>query len=417
MIYYIGAGSNLGDKPAALLKALNAIHKEMPILKIAPLFENPPLLPPAAPESWYSTFINTAFKINWDKSPEQLLAVLKKIESSCGRKTSEPWSPRILDLDILACDDDSIFESPDLIIPHAHVLKRPFTLGPLSHIAPQLKINNVTVLDHWRRLPSKTPFVMAALNCTPDSFSRAENESSAIEQFSELLKNTTAIIDLGAESTRPGAEPVTAHKEIERLTPVLEMWKSLRREHPWTQISIDTRHPETAQWALDHGVTILNDVEHLQNQKMQELAAHFDHVVFMHSLTVPADKTVVMNSQSSIAQDLESWCLKKLETLKHIPMEKLIFDPGIGFNKTPVQSLRILQNLNIFKTLPVRLLVGHSRKSFMNLWSSQPYSARDLETFSAALALQDQPINILRVHNAKDMSRALLSYQCLTQSL
>jgi 2-amino-4-hydroxy-6-hydroxymethyldihydropteridine diphosphokinase / dihydropteroate synthase len=417
MIYYIGAGSNLGDKTAALLKALALIQKEMPVLKTAPLFENPPLLPTGAPENWYSTFLNTVYKVEWNKTPELLLTILKKIESDCGRTTSESWAPRILDLDILASDDEFTFNSSHLNIPHSQILKRSFALGPLTHIAPELKINKISVLEHWRALKIKTPFVMAALNCTPDSFSHHENELATIEQFTDLLKYNTPIIDIGAESTRPGAQPINAATEIDRLRPILEMWKSVRKEYPWTQVSIDTRHPETAQFALDHGASILNDVEHLKNKEMQELAPHFDHIVFMHSLTVPADKTVIMTAQSDVAQELREWCLNKLESFKNIPKEKLIFDPGIGFNKTPVQSLRILQNLNTFKNLPVRLLIGHSRKSFMNLWTSLPYNTRDMETISVALALQDQPINILRAHNAKDMSRALLSYQCTTSSL
>lgn len=423
MIYYIGAGSNLGDRSGFLLNALARLKQEAKVLSLAPLLENPPLLPESAPESWYRPFLNTVFKMNWSESPESLLALLKQIERESGRESvHERWAPRSLDLDILCSENGAGINTPQLKLPHESVLDRSFTLQPLAHLNAQLRIHQTSVLEALRKSPHTSPYLMGVLNCTPDSFSNSSLDTAAfhnglIEKFKTLLDSNVAVIDLGAESTRPGACAVSSELEIERLRAVLDYWVSVRMEYPWTSLSIDTRHATTARFALEHGVKILNDVSHLSDPEMKSVASGFDQIVFMHSLTVPADKNIALSEQAPVTEQLVHWCENKLEDFKELPLEKLIFDPGIGFNKTPVQSLRILQNLDQFNKLPVRLLIGHSRKSFMNLWTKSDFSERDEETLGVSLALINNSIQILRVHNVEMHQRALLSYQCLRTPL
>lgn len=416
MIYFIGAGTNTGDHRANLLRARAELAHTFGGCANAPLQENPPLLPESCPESWYKPYLNTVFKVETNESPQIVLTQLKRIEALCGRTHAERWAPRALDLDILCTDKNARIQSEALTLPHASLLERTFTLNPLVHLHADLPIDNTTALRALRAGKKSSPYLMGVLNCTPDSFSNAAKEAPVLERFQDLLSLHVPMIDLGAESTRPNAAPVSPKEEIARLQPLLEVWMSIRDHHPWTQISIDTRHAETARFAHDHGVTILNDVAHLSDPALREMAPAFDHVVFMHSLTVPADPKVNV-TESNVVQELHAWCETKLENLKHIPESKLIFDPGIGFNKTPVQSLRLLQNLNAFSDLPVRLLIGHSRKSFMNLWTSRTYADRDTETAAVSLALLDTPVNILRVHNVPQHQRALLSYQSMKARL
>lgn len=417
--YYIGAGSNSDDRSSALLHALNKLRQQTTVLSLAPILETPPLLPATSPEAWYKPYLNTVFKIKWSSSPVQLLEILKNIERDCGRKLTERWAPRSLDLDILCADRDEPLQLDHLQIPHSQVLNRTFTLNPLVHLNSDLQLYKKTAIHHLRAQKKTIPYVMAILNCTPDSFSTstAEKNTDTLTTFKKYLKQNIPFIDIGAESTRPGAHPVTSDIEIDRLRPILEYWQAQKAEYPWTQLSIDTRHTKTAAYALTHGVTVLNDVSHLQDPEMLELAHDFSHVIFMHSLTVPANSQIHLDTKTPAVEQILQWCEEKLEKWHHLPLAKLIFDPGIGFNKTPLQSLQILQNIDTLSTLPVRLLVGHSRKSFMNLWSPQPYDQRDVETLGASLFLTQKPINILRVHNPDIHQRALMSYQCLSTPL
>lgn len=417
MIYYIGIGSNEGDRLQNLTLALTHLKQNLQVLDISPLMESPPLLPEGFPESWYAPFLNAALKVEWNNSPTELLKKIKTIEHICGRQPKERWAPRVIDLDILASENDEAFHSPELTLPHTQVTQRDFALAPLVHLNSQLRIQNQSVKKHLQQLPQSSPYLMGIVNCTPDSFSHSSSESPALEQFKHLLKLTTPWIDLGAESTRPEATPITSSEEIERLKPLFEFWKDQQKKHPWTHVSIDTRHPETAAYALENGATLLNDVSHLSNPALKEIARHYKHVVFMHSLTVPASKTVNIPHNQPVLETLYKWCENKLNELSDFSLDQLIFDPGIGFNKTAVQSLRILQNIDFFSSLPVRLLMGSSRKSFMNLWSHSPYAERDPETLGVSLFLQQKPIHILRVHNVELHQRALLSQQCLTHPL
>ena len=417
MIYYIGLGSNQGDRLGHLTKALNYLQRLCPVLQISPLLESAPLLPEGSPETWYSPYINSAVSIEWTSSPTDLLKELQTIEKLCGRIPQERWAPRVIDLDILASDGSTSLTENGLTLPHQHLTQRPFALAPLVHLKPNLRVYDQTVRNHFLNLKKPLPFLMGVVNCTPDSFSHAPTEISPLQLFESLLKNTVPFIDIGAESTRPGAQPVSSDEEIRRLTPLFDYWQTHKKDYPWTQISIDTRHSKTAAYALEKGAHLLNDVSHLSQPEMREVAKHYKHVIFMHSLTIPADKNITINKNHSVVDELHSWCYEKLNTLKDFSLDQLIFDPGIGFNKTPVQSLRLLQNIDAFTDLPVRLLIGHSRKSFMNLWSTQPYSNRAPETLGVSAYLYQKPIHILRVHDVELHQRAFLSQQCLLQKL
>ncbi len=416
MIYYVGAGSNLGERVEHLSRARLELQKSFRLRATAPLLETPPLLPPNGADAWYKPFLNTVFAVETDRDPQAVLEILKHMENICGRTKAERWAPRVLDLDILCTDQNTSFTSDTLKIPHSGLSARDFALVPLVHLNSALKVGERSALQILRSQVQNVPYLMGILNCTPDSFSNAAEDEPILERFKSLLQTHVAFIDLGAESTRPGASAVSPQEEIERLRPVLEYWFSEKDNHPWTQASIDTRHAETARFALDHGVTMLNDVAHLSSPALRELASDFEHIVFMHSLTVPADNSVTMKS-SNVTRDLYQWCESKLEEFHQLPAHKLIFDPGIGFGKTPVQSMRVLSELEAFSTLPVRLLVGHSRKSFMNLWTTTPYRDRDAQTLGLSLALLHKPVNILRVHNVPLHQQALLSHQCGQKSL
>lgn len=242
--------------------------------------------------------------------------------------------------------------------------------------------------------------LVAIINITPDSFSDGRTDATT-EDYRQLMQQAVAdgaaILDIGAESTRPGATPLTHEAEWQRLKPVLQ---HLPKNIP---ISLDTRHPETFRKALPYGIAWMNDVSGLQNPAMVAFAKDSGcKVVLMHSLTVPADSTITIPPEKDPVAEVLHWAKQRIAELE-IPKEKIIFDPGLGFGKTAAQSQALIDNIAAFKTLDVKLMVGHSRKSFLG----GKLEARDAATARITAALAAAKIDYVRVHNIK-MNKAAL---------
>ena len=256
--------------------------------------------------------------------------------------------------------------------------------------------------------------LVAIINITPDSFSDGRKNATT-EDYLALMEQAIAegasILDIGAESTRPGATLLTQEEEWKRLEPILQHITSK------AIISIDTRHPQTFRNALTYGARWFNDVSGLQNIKSIELAKESKcDVVLMHSLTVPADPKITFSEDTNVVQAVLDWAEKRITELQ-LPKEKIIFDPGIGFGKTAVQSWQLIENIAQFKRLGVRLMVGHSRKSFLNLAPSPltPPSRggendwRDKATAEITHKLAQVGIDYVRIHNVKANHQAIIS--------
>lgn len=412
--FVLSIGTNCEPRRDHLHSCLLKLSSFSKIIKTAPLFENAPLLPPGATDSWYQFFLNTAVLIESSLSAQDLLAQCQKVERDLGRPaTREKWAPRIIDIDLLfeLSEQDSILptQTGTLTVPHPAWKNRNFVLAPLLHLLPASQSAlNILKLHRAQKMPLTT--WIAILNATPDSFSEKQNAmDSKLSQLKSFLELNAAVIDIGAESTRPGAIPVSPREEWQRLEPLLSFWREHKNQHPFTQISIDTRHVETAIKCLDYGASILNDVSGLLSPKMCEVAENYSQVIVMHSLSVPADPTAVLNTAQSPTEAVLKWAEQKRDSLSPTLQKKCIFDPGIGFGKTPRQSLQILQDIEAFHELEVPLVVGHSRKSFMNLWSQEAYPDRDPETLGVSSLLFGK-VEFLRVHN-------LVAHQKMAQSL
>ena len=211
-------------------------------------------------------------------------------------------------------------------------------------------------------LAERRPLVMGVLNVTPDSFSdggRFVDPQRAIGQAQRMIAEGADIIDIGAESTRPyGAEPVSYDEELARLAPVLPAVVKLK-----TPVSIDSMKPAIATWALDQGAAMVNDVWGLQRDPaMAEVVSEYDMpVVIMHNREA-ADPAL------DIVADVEAFFERSLEQAERagIARDCIVLDPGIGFGKTPEQSLICIARLAKFKRFGLPLLVGASRKRFIN---------------------------------------------------
>lgn len=247
--------------------------------------------------------------------------------------------------------------------------------------------------------------IIGIVNATPDSFS-SEYQGEylpelAIKALYNQLEAGADIIDIGAESTRPGAMALHAEEEWARLAPVLAAVQAdMLAAH--LHISVDTYHPLTAKRALDMGVQVINDVSGLQNPSMCEVLAQYDcGIISMHAVSLPANKNKTLPADTNIKKWLNHWLNGQKETLGkyNIKEERVTFDPGIGFGKTAPQSLRLMAEILARNHLQERWVIGHSRKSCLNLIEEHPAPKRDglTRAFSAQFMLAG--IYAVRVHD------------------
>jgi dihydropteroate synthase len=248
------------------------------------------------------------------------------------------------------------------------------------------------------------------LNVTPDSFSdggRFLDPDPAIAQARKMVADGADIVDVGAESTRPygDATPITAADEIARLAPVLPAVVGLG-----VPVSIDTMKAEVAAFALDHGVTILNDVWGLQGDPaMAALAAgRRVPIIAMHNRKA-ADPAI------DIVADIEAFFARTLAIAEAagLETEQIVLDPGIGFGKTPQQSIATLAALPRFHAFGRPLLVGASRKRFIDTVSPAPPQRRVGGSVAAHLLAVLDGAAIVRAHDVQETVQALRVAQAI----
>ena len=248
------------------------------------------------------------------------------------------------------------------------------------------------------------PLVMGILNVTPDSFSDGGqffDPAIAIAHAREMAEQGADILDIGAESTRPygGSQPVSADEELTRLKPVLPEIVKLG-----VPVSIDTIKAPTAAFALDAGAAIVNDVWGLQRDPdMASLVARRGvPVIVMHNRDA-ADPKV------DIITDVIAFFARSLEIASQagIARDKIVLDPGIGFGKTPEQSIACLGRLGEFKRFGLPLLIGASRKRFINSIAPSAPTERVGGSIAAHLLAMQKGAAILRVHDVRETVQAL----------
>ena len=409
MQIYLGLGSNLGDRRDNLRRGLESLTEAgVDVLRVSPVVESPALLPTDAQPEWNLPFLNIAAECHTDATPESLRREIKRIERERGRDDADRWSPRPLDIDILVWGDQQI-HTPTLTIPHRDTHTRSFVLTPLIALQPRLRLPGMSeksVLQWSTENDEHIPLWMGIVNITPDSFSdggRFTNWQSLERELDAMLAAGVHIVDLGAESTRPGASAIDASTEWQRLEPLLvPLLERLAGDPLRPLVSIDTYHPQTAQRAIELGVDIVNDVTGLRDPMMLELAADsaVDWIA-MHSLSVPVIKGETLPPDRDPVVTVETWLEQRLEdwTRAGADLNRIIVDPGIGFGKDSLQSLDLLRAAGRLRRYDVRVLVGHSRKSFLANLTGTDVAAKDFATVGMSLALCAQHVDILRVHN------------------
>jgi 2-amino-4-hydroxy-6-hydroxymethyldihydropteridine diphosphokinase/dihydropteroate synthase len=426
----IGIGSNLDNRWDWIAKAISAMNKAgLRVKNKASLYENQALLPPDAPADWDKPYLNTAVLIDTEQAPLACLATLKDIEKQLGRDPgARSWAPRTIDLDILIWGDQQL-NAPTLVIPHAGLLDRLFALLPLSElcpgwICPKSYTTALGLADACLQLKGHllhrvfaphTQLVGIA-NITPDSFSDGGVYSApdlAHAHIESLIVSGATVIDIGAQSTRPGAPQCGPEAEWARLAPILTVLSQNPFKHK-VQWSIDTYHTAVARQAIEQfDVDWINDVSGGADSALCDLlAATGKKGVFMHALSVPVDPTQHLPYEVPLMDCLHEWAVHKIRALEAYGLlpEQIILDPGIGFGKTAGQSLQLIKQVGQLHSLGVPLLVGHSRKSFMGIFTQVSASERDIETLGISGALYREKIDYLRVHQV-DWHRRYLASQ------
>ena len=409
MRIYLGLGSNLGDRRSNLFQALKLLkERALIITRVSPVVESPALLPADSPADWDRPFLNLALQCETKDKPETVYGWIREIEQNLGRISGPCWAPRPIDIDILIWGDNKI-DTKTLTIPHTELQKRNFVLTPLVALEPRLRPPGAigeTLLESSRKLLTHIPLWMGIINVTPDSFSdggRFLDWKTVKPQVRDMIDAGAHIIDVGGESTRPGAAMLTADKEWSRINTILELLLETKQDYAFGPlISVDTYHAKTAHKALELGVDVVNDVGGLCQPEMIELAKNsaVDWIA-MHQLSLPADPRIILPEDVDPYDAVEQWLLKRIDVWDKagLDLNRIIFDPGIGFGKTARQSLELLSRAGDFRQHGLRVLVGHSRKSFLNLAIGNTVTDRNQATVDLSMKLCDQGVDILRVHD------------------
>ena len=409
MAVYLGLGANLGDRRQQLGLAVNLlVEAGFRLLHVSPMVESPAMLPQEAEASWNRPYLNIVIAGETDWSPEQALEIAKSIEIKLGREQGPRWSPRPMDIDILVWHD-LVMVTSSLTIPHPGIRDRDFVITPLLHIAPNLQIPAVNqqsttpfALSQGRK---NIPLWMAILNITPDSFANGNSwfDRDALgQQVDKLVERDVQIIDIGAESTRPRADTISHEEEWHRLLPVLQMIsEKLEGRQIRPRLSLDSRNARTVNKALAFGIDIINDVSGLDDPEMLAVARQSDgDIVAMHAMTVPVEPGVLLPPERPAVDQIREWIDRKADQWQSagIDLSRMIIDPGIGFGKSSLQAYEIMSQCASLRESGMRLLIGHSRKSFMTGFTDRPAGLRDLETLGISMALCQQGVDIIRVH-------------------
>jgi len=263
-------------------------------------------------------------------------------------------------------------------------------------------------------LDLKQPVLMGVLNVTPDSFSdggKYNDTIRAIDHVKRMIDSGADIIDVGGESTRPGAKNVNEQEEISRVTEIIQL---IKKRFPTQLVSLDTRKSKVMQHGVDIGIDILNDVSALDfdNESYQVVKNSNKPIILNHSQGIPEnmqDNPIYNN----VLLDIYDYFEKKIKFLKDngIKDEQIIIDPGIGFGKTLDHNLQIISKISLFHSLGYPIMVGASRKSFIGkIMGDKDNPQRLGGTIASVLHSYLQGIQLFRVHDIQEIREALKVY-------
>jgi dihydropteroate synthase len=266
-------------------------------------------------------------------------------------------------------------------------------------------------------LPLERPLIMGIVNVTPDSFSdggRYATTEAAVAHARALIEEGADILDIGGESTRPGAEPVPLPEERRRVLPVIEALAGCGRP-----ISIDTRKPQLMREAIATGASLVNDIDALESPDALRIVASASVAVcLMHKQGEP--RTMQHDPRyDDVVREVRDYLQERMEAALEagIGRERIIVDPGFGFGKTPEHNIALLRHLPELTTLGVPVLAGLSRKAMLGRLTGRAAQDRVHASVAAALFAADRGARILRVHDVTETYDALTVWCALKDTI
>ncbi len=262
----------------------------------------------------------------------------------------------------------------------------------------------------------KMPQLMGILNITPDSFYAESrfNYQNVINRAEHMINNGADWLDVGGESTRPGATKISIEEELDRVIPIIKL---LRKEFPEVLISIDTRNYQVARLAIENGANMVNDVSGLRDVKMQDLVLETGCMVcIMHMQGEPGSMQEQPN-YDDVVEEVVKYLEHKAQELinRGHKMENIVIDPGIGFGKNHQHNLALMRAVSRFKQLGYSLLWGISRKSVIGkMTNKSDVSERLPGTLGSSIYAALHGVDILRVHDVDEHNDMLNVYRYLT---
>ncbi|KAI0160403.1 Dihydropteroate synthase [Xylariaceae sp. FL1272] len=466
-VAYIALGSNLGDRVAMIEQACREMDaRGIKIKRTSSLWETEPMY-----VLDQDRFVNGACEVETELQPLALLDALQDIERSMGRQKIVEKGPRNIDLDILLYGTESHAQAvshPRLQIPHPLITEREFVLRPLAELIPHRALDKARpwklIQDHLNELSpledaaeplstltplgasrtqlhalrsSRPTQVMAILNVTPDSFSdggvhlpqkrKAEPDSppssspksgdlaTLKETILSFIRDGASIIDVGGQSTAPGAPEVSTSEELSRILPAIRLIRSLPEASNIT-ISVDTYRAAVAEAAVEAGADIVNDVSAgLMDTEMLPTVARLKCTIcLMHMRGTPATMSSLNTYPSGLIPTLAEELITRVQAAEAAGIRRwrIILDPGIGFAKVGDQNLDILRHMTELRRWPglegLPWLLGSSRKSFVgNITGVSKPEGRVFGTAATVVAAVQGGADIVRVHDVLAMTQVV----------
>ncbi len=264
-------------------------------------------------------------------------------------------------------------------------------------------------------LPLDRPLIMGVVNVTPDSFSDGGqflSANAAIDHAHQLIEEGADILDVGGESTRPGAQPVAIDEELRRVLPIIEALSSSS-----VPVSIDTMKPEVMKAAIQAGASMVNDVNALRAPGALEICADGGIAVcLMHMQGEPRTMQLEPNYADVVAE-VKAYLFDRAQACERagIAKDRIVVDPGFGFGKNREHNLTLLRNLSVFRDLGYPVLAGLSRKSVLGKITGQEVVSRVSASVAAAMLAVQNGANIIRVHDVHATKDALAILHAVNQ--
>jgi 2-amino-4-hydroxy-6-hydroxymethyldihydropteridine diphosphokinase/dihydropteroate synthase len=384
------------------IKDISSVYKTKPMVKTFP-----------DSISECEEFLNLVCIIETSISnPSDMLAYIEKIETQLGKihTKQKTWKAREIDIDILSWNNE-YFNDENIMIPHYDMHNRSFILDPLSELCENIntQIGSINLLRHRLSLKERQSQKMLIVNVTPNSFSdggEMMQHEALHKKISSAFENYVQIIDIGAQATSPNKVQIDKNTEISRLIPAFDIINDLKKKYKYIRpkISLDSYNYDVIKFILEkYDIDIINDVSGCRDARIIKLAIDYNKkYVLQHSLTIPTDKNIIIPIDSNPIETLNQWFDFKINAIKDIGLKKsnIIIDPGIGFGKTAYQDYYIIQNIEQLLHYGCRILVGHSRKSFIKqVYHISDINDLDKKTLQISIELESKGVNVLRLHD------------------